>query len=74
MAYNYAKLTVDTMEKLSPEKQAEVYDFVSFLEAKTRKHRDHRAKKTSLLELVGFGRSGKTDVSVNHDKYLYERT
>ncbi len=74
MAYNYSQLTADTMEKLPADKQAEVYDFATFLEAKTQKHLPHRTKKSSLLDLVGIGRSGKSDNSVNHDKYLYERS
>jgi cytochrome c len=73
MSYNYPKLTTSTMEKLPVDKQAEVYDFAEFLETKARKHQPHRAKKASFRDLVGLGRSGKSDISVNHDKYLYER-
>ncbi|MFH0918899.1 MAG: hypothetical protein V1913_00940 [Fibrobacterota bacterium] len=72
MAANYLKMTSDTMEALPVEKQAEVYDFAAYLKTKS-KTRTMRSRKSSLLSLVGMGRSKHTDVSVNHDKYLYEQ-
>lgn len=73
MPYNYPKLTTATMEKLPVEKQAEIYDFAAFLEKKERIRHPQRSKKASLMDLVGLGKSGKSDISANHDKYLYER-
>ncbi|OGJ90672.1 MAG: hypothetical protein A2350_00585 [Candidatus Raymondbacteria bacterium RifOxyB12_full_50_8] len=71
-SFNYPKMTADTMEMLPFEKQAEVYDFVTFLKTKSR-IKAARNKKTSLLNIIGLGRSNKSDISVNHDKYLYEQ-
>jgi predicted DNA-binding antitoxin AbrB/MazE fold protein len=30
-------------------------------------------QKKALKKLIGIGHSGLTDVSTNHDKYIYER-
>ena len=73
MSANYVKLTANTMTQLPEEKQLEVYDFVNFLRTSTKMIQPKKvSKKTSLLKLIGIGSSGKTDISLNHDKYLYE--
>jgi hypothetical protein len=73
MAQNYVELTAEEMKDLPRTKQAEVYDFVQFLKArKTKGRRGTRRSNSALLNLIGMGRSDSTDVSVNHDKYLYD--
>jgi len=72
MRANYIKLTVDTMETLPADKQVEVYDFAKFLKKKTKAATKRNQKKTSIFDLFGIGESGCSDISLNHDKYLYE--
>jgi hypothetical protein len=73
MAVNYVKMTADTMAKLPEQKQAEVYDFANFLRLNSTDIAVRKSfKKASILKLVGIGASGKNDIALNHDKYLYE--
>ena len=72
MSTNYIKLTIDTMESLPAEKQVEVYDFAKYLKKRTKSTVRKITKKASILKLVGIGKSGCSDISVNHDTYLYE--
>jgi hypothetical protein len=73
MAVNYVKMTATTMAKLPEQKQAEVYDFAKFLRISTKDVVAKKSlKKASILKLVGIGSSGKNDIALNHDKYLYE--
>ncbi|MBN1981175.1 MAG: DUF2281 domain-containing protein [Chitinivibrionales bacterium] len=72
MAYDYIRLTVNTMEALPAERQVEVYDFAKFLKEKTKTALKKSTKKSSILNLIGIGKSGCSDIALNHDKYLYE--
>ena len=75
MATDYVRLTSGAMEKLPVSRQAEVYDFVEFLKSRApaKMHTLPKKKRTaSVLDLIGTGASHVGDVSVNHDKYLYE--
>ena len=73
MAANYVKMTAATMATLPEQKQAEVYDFAKFLHVNTKDVVAKKPfKKASVLKLVGIGSSGKSDIALNHDKYLYE--
>lgn len=60
------------MATLPTEKQAEVYDFAKFLKKNTPTRIKKTKKKASILDLIGMGESGCSDISINHDKYLYE--
>ena len=73
MAVDYLKMTIDTLATLPLEKQVEVYDFTLFLKAAS-KQGDAKVKrrKGSILNIVGLGKSGLGDMSLNHDKYLYD--
>jgi hypothetical protein len=75
MAPDYVRLTSDEMEKLPVRRQAQVYDFVEFLKGHTpltKPSQPKKKKRVSVLELIGTGASHVGDISVNHDKYLYE--
>jgi len=72
MATSILKMTVDTMTSLPVEKQAEVYDFARFLKARTKPMIKKNDRSCSALGLIGIGKSGKGDIALNHDKYLYE--
>ena len=72
MPANYIRLTLNTMGSLPPEKQVEVYDFAKYLREKTNKNVRKTTKKTSILKIIGIGKSNCSDISKNHDKYLYE--
>lgn len=72
MSANYIRLTADTMETLPPQKQAEVYDFATFLRTSSKSAARKKSKKGSVLNLIGLGKSGLSDISINHDKYLYD--
>jgi len=72
MSTDYIKLILNTMGALPPEKQIEVYDFATYLRDKNKKNVKKSIKKTSILKLIGIGDSGCSDISKNHDKYLYE--
>lgn len=72
MPANYIQLTSDTMEMLPNQKQAEVYDFATFLKIGSKSNIRQKNKKGSVLNLIGLGRSGTSDISINHDKYLYD--
>lgn len=72
MSANYVRLTANTMEVLPEEKQAEVYNFAKFLKTKSKNNTKRSIKKISILDLIGIGESGYTDIALNHDKYLYE--
>jgi len=73
MTVDYLKMTVDTLATLPLEKQEEVYDFAKFLKATTAKPEVKRvSKKKSVFNIIGLGKSGLKDVSLNHDKYLYD--
>ena len=72
MHANYIKLTAHMMETLPTEKQVEVYDFVKFLKNKTKTQIKTNKKTTSIFDLFGLGESGCSDVSINHDSYLYD--
>jgi len=76
MSTNYVRLTSDAMHELPPSRQAEVYDFAKFLSSyrKNAKSAFIPKKKTAtVLDLIGTGASNVGDISVNHDKYLYDR-
>lgn len=72
MATSILKMTVDTMTSLPVDKQEEVYDFARFLKASARPATRKNHTNGSILGLVGIGASGKGDIAVNHDNYLYE--
>jgi hypothetical protein len=73
MPTNYVKMTAATMATLPAQKQAEVYDFAKFLRINAKDIAVNKSfKKASVLNLVGIGSSGKSDIALNHDKYLYE--
>jgi len=73
MAFDYLKMTVDTLATLPLEKQVEVYDFAKFLKTTAvRPVIKKKTKKGSLLKIVGLGKSGAKDIALNHDKYLYD--
>jgi hypothetical protein len=66
-------MTAAEMSTLPAQKQAEVYDFAKFLRINTKDADVKKSfKKASVLNLVGIGSSGKGDIALNHDKYLYE--
>ena len=73
MAPDYVKMTVEALSVLPAKKREEVYDFAEFLRASTdvtmvKKKR----KKGSVLNLINLGKSGRTDIALNHDAYLYD--
>jgi hypothetical protein len=72
MSIDYLKMTANTLATLPPAKQAEVYDFATYLKVRTSSITRKHVKKDSVLDLVGIGESGKNDIALNHDKYLYE--
>jgi hypothetical protein len=73
MITNYVKMTAAAMSLLPEQKQAEVYNFAKFLHINTKDTvSTKKLKKASVLRLVGMGASGKNDIALNHDKYLYE--
>jgi hypothetical protein len=73
MSVDYLKMTIDTLAKLPLEKQEEVYDFTLFLKASSKQEaaKEHK-RKGSILNIIGLGKSGLGDISLNHDKYLYD--
>jgi hypothetical protein len=73
MAADFLKMTVNTLATLPLRKQEEVYDFAEFLRLSSvrtspRKHN----RKSTVLEIIGLGKSGIGDLALNHDKYLYD--
>jgi hypothetical protein len=67
------RMTIDTIATLPLEKQVEVYDFAKFLKSSTNKTpAKKKTGKGSILNIIGLGKSGLGDLSVNHDKYLYD--
>lgn len=73
MAVDYFKMTVDTLATLPIEKQEEVYDFTMFLKSISKQGTAKTKKRNgSILNIVGLGKSGLGDMSLNHDKYLYD--
>lgn len=73
MPTDYLKSAYETMTTLPLEKQEEVYDFVNFLKMATvHSPVKHRTKKGSVRNIIGLGKSGLCDISLNHDKYLYD--
>jgi hypothetical protein len=73
------------MTALPTEKQVEVYDFAKFLKKNFKPiHKNSFKKnlsnkkyiksvnKSSILDIIGIGASGCSDISLHHDKYLYE--
>jgi hypothetical protein len=74
MRANYIKLTANTMETLPAEKQAEIYDFAKFVKEKTKNSTKKSTRQNaSILDIIGIGESGCSDISLNHDKYLYDQ-
>jgi len=82
MPEDFVKLTSETLATLPRKKQEEVYDFARFLKTASRGTAPRRKapsttaakrkNKDSILDLIGIAESGYTDISVNHDKYLYD--
>lgn len=73
MQPDYIELITHAVEGLPREEQAEVYDFVAFLKAKKTKTDGISKKTSSVFDLAGTGVNCKeTDISINHDRYLYE--
>jgi len=72
MAANYVKLTSNTMSALPVNKQAEVYSFAKYRRERSKKKATKKKKTTSVLDIIGLGESGHSDISINHDTYLYE--
>lgn len=73
MANDYLKMTIDTLAMLPREKQAEVYDFTQFLKTSSKQSVTKAKKRNgSILNIIGLGKSGLRDISINHDKYLYD--
>jgi hypothetical protein len=71
MPANYIQMTSATMEALPDIKQAEVYDFATFLKIASKDDFQKKTKTGSVLNIIGLGKSGTSDISINHDKYLY---
>jgi hypothetical protein len=73
MAADYLKMTIDTLATLPMEKQQEVYDFTQFLKASSKQNTTKAKRhKGSILNIIGLGKSGLGDISLNHDRYLYD--
>ncbi|MBN1604799.1 MAG: hypothetical protein JW915_24530 [Chitinispirillaceae bacterium] len=72
MTIDYLKMTIDTLAALPREKQEEVYDFTQFLKASSKQTIKRKKRKSSILNIIGVGKSGLGDLSLNHDKYLYD--
>jgi hypothetical protein len=72
MIPDYAKKLADTAATLPLEKQAELCDFAEFLKKTTETKTAKKSGKSSVLKLIGIGKSGVSDISRNHDKYLYD--
>jgi len=72
-----ARIEHELMEKitlLSPAQKRELLDFASFLS--TRRQVEKPSGKATFADFAGIigiapGGAGETDISVNHDKYLY---
>jgi hypothetical protein len=60
------------MEALPDRKQAEVYHFATFLKITSKGNFHKKNKEGSVLKIIGLGKSGTRDISINHDKYLYD--
>ena len=73
MTPNYPQMVADTISELPITKQAEVYHFAEYMKKGIKAKQSKKpVAKTSVFDLFGTATSKVTDVSINHDKYLYE--
>lgn len=74
MAVDYLKKTIDTLMTLPIEIQVEVHDFTLFQKSSlSQGNMKTEQKAGSVLNIVGIGKSGLGDLSINHGKYLYDK-
>ena len=72
MCANYIKQTANIMETLPVYKQSKVYDYAKLIKKKEQATTKRNQKKTAIFDLFSIGESGCSDISLNHDKYLYK--